>query len=353
MILVTGGTGLVGSHLLLQLLRSGEKVKAIFRKEQSLNDVKKVFSYTLSETEVSRHFNKIEWVKADITDVPSLERAFEDVERVYHCAALVSFDTSRDAQLRKINIEGTANVVNFCIKNKIEKLCYVSSIATMDKAPGKKEISESSSWNKEVDHSMYAITKYGAEMEVWRGSQEGVPVVIVNPGVIIGPGFWDSGSGKLFRKIDSGLKYHFPKVTGFVGVSDVVSIMQKLMNSPVKNQKYILVAENGSFRSVLDDTAKALDKIPPTKELKPWMVTTGWLLQQFSSPFSGKERLLDSNSRKSLFENTFYNSDKVKQELDYNFEPISKVIARTAEIFRKEKKGQFSLREAGGGSSRP
>ena len=338
MILVTGGTGLVGSHLLLELLRSGESVKAIFRNKNSLEAVKKVFSYNLSEAEAIEYFNRIKWIPADITEVPSLEKAFENVDYVYHCAALVSFDTSRDAQLRKTNIEGTANVVNFCIKNKVKKLCYVSSIATLDQAPGKNDVSESSSWNKEVDHPMYAITKYGAETEVWRGSQEGVPVVIVNPGVILGPGFWESGSGKLFRKVDDGLNYHFPKVTGFVGVEDVVSIMQQLMNSQVRNEQYILVAENRSFRSIFNDTAKALEKKPPSKELRSWMVTAGWLIEQLGSLFSGKEKLLDSNSRKSLFQETFYNSDKIKKEFNYEFEPITQVISRTATLFKKDQR---------------
>lgn len=337
MILVTGGTGLVGSHLLLELTGSGEKVKAIFRNKKSLESVKKVFSYRLSEAEATEHFNRIEWIPANITDVPSLELVFGDVDYVYHCAALVSFDTSRDAQLRKTNIEGTANVVNFCIKNKVKKLCYVSSIATLDKAPGKKEISESSSWNKEVDHSMYAITKYGAEMEVWRASQEGVPVVIVNPGVIIGPGFWNSGSGKIFGKVDKGLNYHFPKVTGFVGVEDVAKIMRKLMASEAQNEQYILVSDNKSFRSILDDTARALGKELPKKELKPWMITAGWLFQQLKSPFSDKEKNLDWNSRKTLFKQTFYNSDKIKERLDYDFEPVSEVISKSAELYMREK----------------
>lgn len=326
----------MGSHLLLDLITAGKNVRAIYRTAESLEAVKKVFSYTYSEAEANRLFKQIEWIQADITDVPSLEKAFIDIDFVYHCAAMVTFDTSKDLQLRKVNIEGTANVVNYCIKNKVKKLCHVSSIATFDLKPGKKVISETSYWNKEMNHSMYAITKYGAEMEVWRASQEGVPVVIVNPGVILGPGFWDSGSGKIFKKVNSGLDYYFPKTTGFVGVWDVVKLMQILMDSPVKNEEFILVSENLSFKEVFTLTAEALDKPAPSKKLKKWMIFTGWLWQEISGLFSNEEKQLDSRSSKTLFEHTYYSAEKLEAEIDFSFEPVQQVIDRTAKIFRKE-----------------
>ncbi|MGB7786823.1 MAG: SDR family oxidoreductase [Salinimicrobium sp.] len=336
MILVTGGTGLVGSHLLLDLTRSGEKPRAIYRSRESLKSVKKVFSYSLSENEAEKYFSQIEWVSGDITEIPSLNKVFSEVTEVYHCAALISFDPSKDSQLRKTNIEGTANVVNFCIKEKVQKLCFVSSIATLDKKPGENGISETSHWNKELDHNMYAITKYGAEMEVWRASQEGVSVVIVNPGVIIGPGYWDSGSGQIFERVSDGLKYFFPKVTGFVGVEDVVKPLRQLMASDVKNEQFILVSENISFKKLLTQVADSLQKEAPSKKLKPWMIYVGWVWQEFAGFFFGKERQLNKQSAKSLFEDTFYSNEKIKKELNYTFEPVADVVARTGKIFRKE-----------------
>ncbi|MCX2837139.1 SDR family oxidoreductase [Salinimicrobium sp. MT39] len=336
MILVTGGTGLVGSHLLLDLVKAGKSVRAIYRTEASLEAVKKVFSYTNSQPEANTLFSSIEWVQADITDIPSLNNAFKDIHQVYHCAALVSFDTSKDALLRKVNIEGTANVVNLCIANEVEKLCYVSSIATLDQKPGEKEITEVSFWNKELSHSMYAITKYGAEMEVWRASQEGVPVVIVKPGIIIGPGFWSSGSGKIFEKIHSGLDYFVPKTTGFVGVWDVVRIARELMVSPVKNDEFIVVSENLSFKTVFSMTASSLGRPAPSKALKRWMVLTGWLWQELRGLFSNREKQLEKRSQKSLFEHTFYSSAKLKQQIDFEFEPISEVIEKTASYYKKD-----------------
>lgn len=326
----------MGSHLLLDLIMAGKKVRAIYRTKGSLEAVKRVFAYTHPETEANELFKRIEWLKADITDVPSLKNAFEDVDRVYHCAAMVTFDTSKDNQLRKVNIEGTANVVNFCIRNNVKKLCHVSSIATFDLKPGEQEITETSFWNKELNHSMYAITKYGAEMEAWRASQEGVPVVMVNPGVIIGPGFWNSGSGKIFKEVNSGLDYYIPKTTGFVGVWDVVQVMQLLMDSPVKNEEFILVSENLSFREIFKMTAEGLNKPAPSKRLKKWMIFSGWLWQEVSGMFTDKEKQLDSRSSITLYEDTFYSAEKLKTALNYSFEPVEKVIDRTSKLFRKE-----------------
>lgn len=326
----------MGSHLLLDLARSNQKVRAIYRSKKSLEAVKRVFSYSNSEEEAARLLSSIDWVKADITNVPSLEPAFENVKRVYHCAALVSFDSSKDSILRKVNIEGTANVVNYCIKNKIEKLCFVSSIATLDLNPQEKIISESSHWNKEKDHNMYAITKYGAEMEVWRASQEGVPVVMINPGVIIGAGFWDSGSGRIFSKIQKGLKYYINKVTGFVGVEDVVKSMQLVMNSPIENEQFIVVSENLSFKVIFEKVAKVLEKQPPKKKLRSWMVYTGWFFQGLRGLITGNEKHLTLNSAKSFAEKSYYSNERICSSLNFEFEPMDAVIKRTGKRFKQD-----------------
>ena len=327
---------MVGSHLLLDLIKSGEKVKAIHRRNSDFDAVKKVFGYESSPEEATILFNSVEWMEADITDIPSLEKAFTGIKKVYHCAALVSFDPSSNSKLRKINIKGTANVVNLSITHRVEKVCYVSSIATFDKKVGEKNITETSYWNKEEDHSMYAITKYGAEMEVWRASQEGVPVVIVNPGVIIGPGFWNSGSGLLFKRVYNGLKYHFPQVTGFVGVRDVVKVMQQLMTAPVQNEQFILVSENLPFHEVFRKVASSIGKPAPTKQLKPWMVYFGWVFEKISGFFTGGEKhLTRRQSAESLFEESFYSSKKIEQEIGFKFEYLEAVINRTGRIFKE------------------
>ena len=198
MILVTGGTGLVGAHLLLYLVENGENVRAIYRNLDTIQKTKSLFQ----QNQKIDLFQKIDWIEADILDIPSLKIVFENIDYVYHCAGHISFDPKDENSLRKTNIEGTANIVNFCIDNKVKKLCHVSSIAALgDLAQNETVVSETSEWNPEMCHSDYAISKYGAELEVWRGFQEGLEVVIVNPGVILGSTIFDSGSGVIFSKV--------------------------------------------------------------------------------------------------------------------------------------------------------
>ncbi|QYA24438.1 NAD-dependent epimerase/dehydratase family protein [Gramella sp. MT6] len=335
MILVTGGTGLVGAHLLYELAQKYERLRAAIRPTSDIRLVRKVFGYYSDSATADILFNKIDWVQADINNIPALEEAFNGVEYVYHCAALISFDPSDEKKLRKINIEGTANIVNLCISNKIKKLCYVSSVAAIGSDLNAKEATETAKWNPEQHHNDYAISKYGAEIEVWRGTQEGLDAVIVNPGIIVGPGFWDSGSGKIFTRIDKGLRYHFPKISGFIGVKDVVKSMVKLMNSPIKNENYILVSENLSFKKVLKNTADYLNKPKPNKQLTKWMVTLGWIFQKIGSLF-GAKREITRSSINGLFSATYYSNSKIKTDLDFEFTPVNQVLMETAEIYRSE-----------------
>lgn len=333
MILVTGGTGLVGSHLLYDLAKDGQNIRAIHRKNSDLRQVEKVFSYYCSPETASKFFKAIEWVEADINDIPALTSAFEDIDQVYHCAALISFDGDAEKHLRKTNIKGTANIVNLCISKRVNKLCHVSSIASLGRPLSNEPIDEETVWNPEENHSDYAISKYGAEIEIWRGSQEGLDVVIVNPGIIIGPGFWNSGSGQIFSRVNKGLSYYFPKITGFVGVWDVVKVMQLLMKSNITKEKFILVSENLSFKEVLDHVAISLNKPKPKKPLKKWMVFTGWVLQKAGSLF-GLKRSISRDSVHSLFENSHYNNQKILKTINYRFTPVKEVIPKTAEYYK-------------------
>ena len=331
MILVTGGTGLVGSHLLFKLVKNGHFVRAIYRSKEKIETVKHVFSYYTKNVE--ELFSNIEWVEGDITDIPKLSEAFKGITHVYHCAAFISFDPHYYHSLRQINIEGTANVVNLCISNKIEKLCYVSSIAAIGKELSNILITEDSPWNKDEDHSVYAITKYGAEMEVWRGCQEGLDVVVVNPGVIIGSGFWRFGSGSFFKRIYKGLKYYTTGTTGYVAVNDVVNIMILLMVGRIKNERYIIVAENLSFQSFFTKIANALNVEPPKKKASSLLLQIAWRMDWLRSKLRGKHRRLVKHSVTSIQSITEYDNSKVKHDLNYEFNPVDSSISSTSQHF--------------------
>lgn len=332
MILVTGATGLIGSHLVLHLLQAGQPVSALYRTNHSIQKTKEVFALYGQEA----LFDHIDWIEADITDVPSLEFAFRNVEYVYHCAACISFDPADEELLRKTNIEGTANVVNFCLQYGVKKLCFVSSIAALgDLKEGESIITEETEWNPEKPHSDYAISKYGAEMEIWRAQQEGLQVVIVNPGVILGPLFWHSGSGEIFTRVANGQYFYTKGTTGFTTVEDVVTIMVRLMQSDVHGERFIIVSKNVSFEHMLAAIAKALGVKPPFIEGKPWMTSIAWRLDWLLSLF-GKRRTLSRAMARSLHTTEPFSNERVGFALYHTFGNLEDYIQKIAGWYPKK-----------------
>ncbi len=332
MILVTGGTGLVGSHLLYFLLKENKQLRAIHRKNSNIESVKKVFALYTSEADSL--YKKIDWVEANIIDIPALAAAFEGITKVYHCAAFVTFDPSKFRILKKTNIEGTANIVNFCLANKIEKLCFVSSVATFGNSLNGSLITEEIQWNSDEKNSVYAISKYGAEMEVWRGTQEGLDAVIVNPGVILGTSPDDGTSGIFMTLGASGIPFYPSGGIGVVDVEDVVKAMILLMDSTIKNEQFILVSENSSYKYLLSKTAILFGKKPPTKKLSKGIMLflsgMDWLLNAL---FGRKRRLIKATVN-SMFTISFYDASKIKNISDFQFKPLNETLERVV----KEKK---------------
>ena len=317
MILVTGATGLVGSHLLVQLLQENEAVKALYRSEKQIEKVKNVFAFKNQEA----FFEKIQWIKGDINDIPSLEIAFNNVAYVYHCAALISFDPKDEEELRKVNIEGTANIVNCCIAFGVKKLCHVSSIAALgDLKEFETIITEETEWNQEELHSDYAITKYGAEMEVWRGTQEGLEVVIVNPGVIFGYGFPNQGSDVLIQSVKKGLLFYTKGTIGIISVEDVTNCMIELMNSTMSGHRFILVAENLQIKTFLDYLAVLLSVNPPKIHATKKMMSLAWRLDWLISKLLNRKRKITKILAASSNSESNFDCSKIKTEIQFTFQ---------------------------------
>ena len=327
--LVTGGTGLVGAHLLLHLAQNGEKTKALYRDEVAIQKTKALFE----QFQKANLFSDIQWVKGDLNDIPALEIAFANCKRVYHCAALISFDPADEQELRKINIEGTANMVNLSLAFGVEKFCYVSSIAALgDLNQNEKIITEESEWNQEIVHSDYAITKYGAEMEIWRAQQEGLKCVIVNPGVILGTGFWNSGSGEIITKIKKGMPFYTLGSTGFVSVEDLVNVMFLLMKSPFSGERFTVISENINYKTLSDWIGQAYNVKPPYLYAKPWMTTLACLLDWLLSKLLRKKRVLSKSMVKSLHTTDFYSNEKITKNLSFTFKPIRLYLKEISSI---------------------
>jgi dihydroflavonol-4-reductase len=329
MILVTGGTGLVGSHLLHLLLKIGEKVKATYRTAASLKKAEKVFSSYKAED----LYKQVNWVQADVADYFSLEDIFEGITHVYHCAAVVSFDRRKADSMYEVNVEGTKNMVNLSLINGIQKFCHVSSVASLGKYADDRCTDEEAIWAHSDETSYYSITKYYAENEVWRAAEEGLNTVIVNPATILGFGNWEESSTAIIKKVNDGLNYYTTGKNAFVGVSDVVRAMHVLMNSEVSDQRYVLVSENWSFKKLLSEIALGLGKNPPKKEAPRWLANLLRRLDEARYFIFGSKTVLTKQSVDTAFRKKCFSAAKIRKELQFEFEPMENVIKKVTAEF--------------------
>ena len=335
MILVTGGTGLIGTHLLFELAAAGQKVRALKRPTSNLDTVRSVFEHYSPDSDSI--WSSIEWVDGDINDLASLEDAIEGIDQVYHSAAIVSFDNKQHKKLMKINVEGTSNVMNCCIDAGVQKICYVSSTSAIGKHKQSTIHSEDEAWNREVDDSAYAISKFLAEREAWRAAEEGPEVVIVNPAMVIGPGDWSRSSMTLFKSVAEGLKYYTTGENAFVDARDVARIMVRLMEGEINKERYLVLAENRSFQSLFKSIAESLDTSPPNTRVRPWMAEIAWRAARIKSWFTGKPPLITKSSARNSLKKVHYSNKKVKKALNYDFYSIDSAIQNAARYYKTMK----------------
>ena len=314
MILVTGGAGLLGKEIITQLLAQGKKVRAIYNKTPLPHF----------------HLGNLEQKQCNILDVVGLEEAMEGVEQVYHCAAIVTFNPKRKLEMFKINIEGTANVVNAALDAGVKKMVHVSSVAALGRIRENEPVNENMNWTEETSNSNYGQSKYMAEMEVWRGIGEGLDAVIVNPTIILGAGDWESGSSKIFQSVYNEFPWYSDGVTGFVDVKDVAAVMTRLMDSNITAQRFIVSAENRTYKDVLTLIAKAFGKKPPYKKVTPAIAKIVWRLEALKSWFTKKDPLVTKETSKTALAKVNFDNSKLKKYLqDFNYRPIEETIVQT------------------------
>ena len=334
--LVTGATGLLGSHVVLKLLQQGKTVVAAKQSSSDITKVKHCFSYHTKDPE--ELFNKIKWVDLDLTDVYSIEEALKDVEHVYHCAGFVSFQNKDHAKLMLMNETGTANLVNACIAKKITSFCHASSLSTINNADYEGELSEKIFWKTSGKESSYAISKYNAEREVWRGIEEGLNAVIVNPGFILAPGFWKQSSGKIFALCKKGTMFYTDGSTAYVGVNDVVEIMVQLMDKKIFNERFILVENSYTFKDIFTQIQEKFGKKAPFIKSGIYLLQLGRIADGIVSGITGKDRVLTSNTIRTAIGHKKYSNNKVKTTLSYSFKPIEEVLNSICEHYKNDLK---------------
>lgn len=329
--LVTGATGLLGTHLMYDLLSRGERVRGMKRAGSNLEIVKSVFKFYPNGTSL---FDSIQWCEGDVLDVDALQEAMMGCEFVYHCAAVVSYHAKDRDSMYLINVEGTSNVVNVALHQNITRLCFVSSIAGLGKSKPGEMVNEDATWTDSPFNTHYGITKFLSEMEVWRGIQEGLDAIVVNPGLIIGPGNFDRSSPSIFRKLQEGLSYFPPGGTGFIGVTDCASAMIDLMKKSPGGERYVLVAENLSMKEVFCEIALALEKSTPSKEATPIVLTIARIAEGLKELFTGRKALVTKESVKNASIRFYYENEKAMKCLGRSFLPIIPAIKETARFLK-------------------
>lgn len=331
MILVTGATGFVGSYLVCNLLHQNKKVRALKRESSSLSEFEFICKVNAITPE---QLKNLEWVTTDILDLGDLENAFEGIIEVIHCAAIVSFIPNDMEAIMRTNVEGTANMVNLSLHFGIKKFGYISSIAAIGRSISNNLIDENTKWETSENNTVYAESKFAAEMEVWRGIQEGLNAVMVNPGIIIGAGDFTRGTGKMFETAKNGLMFYTPGVNGFVDVRDVVKSLIQLLDQNIFNERFILVSENYPYKQFYDEATHCLKKPKPKFNTPFWMAVIGYRLLALKSFFTGKPPLLTKETTHAAYKKYYYDNSKIKKALGIELMKVNETIKWTCSWYQ-------------------
>ncbi|MEL6986957.1 MAG: SDR family NAD(P)-dependent oxidoreductase [Bacteroidota bacterium] len=331
-IFITGATGFIGSYIVKYLLKEGyTNLIAIRRKSSPLDLLKD-------------DHGKLEWIIADLMDEFAYQEALAKSDIVIHSAAIVSYDKALRKKMYQINIEGTAQLVNHSLEHQIEKFIHVSSVAAIGRFKRVQSIDENSKWQRSAFNSHYGITKHLAEMEVWRGSAEGLNVGIINPSVVIGGGFWDKGSSSIFPKAWKGLPYYPTGKTGYVDVRDVAKLTIAIMENDQANHRYIANGGNLYYKELFDVMLQTFNKKSPSSPLPNWAGALYWRFDTIKSWLCGKAPIVTKETIAHLKNEYTYSNEKSISQLNYEYLPIEKSIQESAKAFMTslERKESFS-----------
>lgn len=328
---------MLGTELLLQLAKGDDQLVATYRSDEKLQFASKQFKL-IGDNDL-KAFNSIDWQLCDLLDLTRLEEVLRDMDLVYHCAALVSFDTADDYTLINNNVQATSNLMNLAKEAGVKKVIHVSSVAALGRTDSSNMIDEKSQWTGKKGNSVYAQSKYLAELEAWRAYEEGLPLAIVNPSIIFGSGDWLTGSSSLFGKIAGGFKFYSEGINAYVDVRDVASVMIRVMDSDILGERFVLMSENRSYREVFQMIANALGVKAPFINAKPWMGAIVWRLEKVRSWITGKRPMVTPDTVHTSFQDNFYNNQKVKEALGYQFRKLEDTVNYYSQIYLKDKAG--------------
>lgn len=323
-ILVTGGTGFLGSYILQELIEHGYNVRAIRRSPKDLPWIPASIQ------------SQIEWVEGDILDVVSLEEAMQDVQAVIHSAAIVSFRSSERNQMYQVNVDGTANVVNMALECGVRRLIHISSIAALGRTATESWVNEEHKWEDNAVQTHYARSKFKAELQVWRGMAEGLEGLILNPATILGAGDWSTGSCALFKQIHDGFPWYTDGINGFVDVKDMARATRLALESSITEQRYLICAENWKFRDLQQAMADGFGVKGPRRKATPFLLGLAWRMAVLKGWITGQSQLLSKESARVGVSQTRFDNQKWLQAFpSFQYRPLKETIEEACQHYRK------------------
>ena len=321
MILLTGATGIIGHFVAQKLLQDGHQVRAIKRRN--------------SDTSRLAGYDQLEWVEADVEDIPSLQKAFEGVEYVIHCAALVSFHQEDKKKMMSVNVDGTANMVNLALAYKVKKFVHFSSVAALGRKDGQKVIDEQTKWEPSPNNSNYAESKYLGELEVWRAHEEGLDVVILNPSIVLGPGDWHLSSMQIFKYVNEGRKFYPGGEMNFVDVRDVVEIACQMLFNKVSGERFILNAGMDYYKNIFALIARHLNKPAPRYRVSYVLLNFAYVIDMLRSLLTRQKAIITRESLRLSKMSFFFSNEKIIETLNFNFNSLEEAVSWTCSELKK------------------
>jgi nucleoside-diphosphate-sugar epimerase len=322
MVLVTGGTGFVGSYIIKELVERNYAVRAIRR------------SNTLPFYIPKEIWNKVEWVDADVLDVIALENAMTGIDAVIHAAGVVSFIKKERKHMYRVNVEGTANMVNMAWEKNIRRFVHISSVAALGRRENGAHVNEEKKWEEHKSNTHYAKSKYKAELEVWRGIGEGLNGVILNPSTVLGYGDWNNTSCAIFKKVFDEFPWYSSGLNGFVDVEDVAKVTVLMMENDSCEERFIVNGDTWPFKKLQETIADGFGKKRPSKPVTPLLMSIAWRMEQLRFLFTKKKPLLTKESASVAQSKTYFENDKILNALKgFSFTPLEETIQKACEKY--------------------
>jgi nucleoside-diphosphate-sugar epimerase len=328
MVAVTGANGLLGSFIVRELIRKRIPFIALKRPESDTSLLADVAE-------------EIHWRNADVLDPVQLEEAFSDVTKVIHAAAVVSYNPRLAKQVMDINSTGTRYVINEALARGVRRFVHISSVAALGRQKNQQVVDETNQWIDSPLHTVYAKSKYLAELEVFRAHEEGLSVAIVNPSVILAPADWNKSSARIFRYVWDEKKFYSDAVLNFVDARDVAEITVRLLeNDSLNGERFVLNAGKIRLRELFAKIAVHFEKKPPDIKLNKLTLKTLARVEAFRSMLTGADPLITPETARLAGADFFYDNTKTKESLSFEFQPIDVTLDWCCRYYMRKKQAE-------------